>query len=159
MSYLELFNIFKLADLKYGGYAQYNNGLYTPKIKNNKIAFSDDKNLYYEMELAGTFNNTDNTWEWGWASSDSGLLDNSISRRLLNYGMSLNISDNNKINKFVKMMLLTSHIKFNNKLELSNHIGFIKNLLYQDTHCLFIYEDIKYNDKNKYVINYYYIIK
>jgi hypothetical protein len=149
MSYNELYKIFKLSDIHYGKYKTYING----KIKNNQITFNETET--YNIELAGIFNTIDNTWVWAWSLDNNIIDDNSISKKLLNYAISINNSNNDKINALVKTILTASYIKFNNSLELSNHIGFVMNLLYNSRSILFLYKD---NASNNNIINYYYVI-
>jgi hypothetical protein len=148
-------NIFIWCDRKDTSDGQYDESTFT---KTSIISYDSNKNIYERrVEFAGVFSSQTKTWTWAWALPQTIFEEDTINNHLLNYAIKINNMDS--INMYVKAMLTTSNIKFNNKYELDIHITLLYKLA--GFICENIYKDIKYLNKmqTEYEIYYYYVKK
>ena len=95
--------------------------------KNIKHIYYEDKNELvikynnitekYDTEILGLFDETNNTWVWSWSIANEDMKKNKtiISKKLLNYGLDIEINNNKEIDKtYVKSILTTSRIHIKN---------------------------------------------
>lgn len=95
--------------------------------KNIKYIYNDEKNIVtlkyddiieeYDTEVLGLFDETSNTWIWSWGISNNVMKKNKtiISKKLLNYGLDIEIKNNKEIDKtYIKSVLTTSRIHIKN---------------------------------------------
>jgi hypothetical protein len=110
----------------------------------------------YEI-LGSLVNISENKYfNWAW---DQKLINNSISKYLLEYGLSLNDSNNIEEHIFLKSILVNPKIEIKNSLNIDMYINCYRYLLKDLIQFIF---PIKYyineNDKTKYIIYYYLIL-
>ena len=79
------------------------------------IFFKDNKEIFkFNCEKIGKYDINSNTWIWSWSDPYSLKKDNSISRRILYYGLNL---DKDQI--FLKSTLITSRFKVFNETQIN----------------------------------------
>jgi len=118
-------------------------------INNNNIYFNNfDKNLEYQ--ILSVYNPDKKIWTWSWAlyNIDSKLI--STSKELLNYGLKLDIINNDSIDEhlYLKSLLVNSRFSINTFIELQNIINIISYILKKDNQFIFKY-NVKINEKEK----------
>lgn len=104
------------------------------KIKYYNINFNTGEIKFYTkdrkqtnmnlFEVVGMYNNRDKSWIWGWSLHHikNELL--FISRSILNRGLDIDISDKNNItNASLKLELITSRFRIQNKIQLDIHLA------------------------------------
>lgn len=82
-------------------------------IKTDKILL---KGTY---SLLGTFNNQHSIWMWGWAIPQRNKAENLISKKILNYALSIDSFDKNTEDDVTNNMILKSEL-LNSKIYLEN---------------------------------------
>lgn len=95
--------------------------------KNIKYIYNNEKNELvikynnitkkYDTEILGLFDETSNTWIWSWSIANVDMEKNKtiISKKLLNYGLDIEIKNNKEIDKtYIKSVLTTSRIHIKN---------------------------------------------
>jgi len=100
--------------------------------KNVKEIYNDDKNKItfkydniiekYDTEILGLFDETSNTWIWSWSIANDIIKKNQtiIAKKLLNYGLDIEINNDKEIDKtYIKSILTTSRIHIKNYSNLS----------------------------------------
>lgn len=70
----------------------------------------------YAYEILGVFNSTTKAWAWGWSLNNTKKNEINIIRKLLNYGIDLDLE-----HKFLKTELVTSRFRITNKIQLDMH--------------------------------------
>ena len=95
------------------------------------------KDKYYKSVL-GILDNETNVWVWGWANPVINTFQNEIVRKLLIYGLNidLNIHINEPIYYYVKTNLINSRFKVKNKIQLDILLSMAKRIL--KNKCKFI---------------------
>ena len=86
------------------------------KDDNNIIIFYKNKKeiFKYKFEKIGKYDKNSNTWFWSWADPYNDKKDNSISRKILNYGLDLDSSQT-----LLKSTLITSRFKVFNETQIN----------------------------------------
>lgn len=95
----------------------------TNDLEHNKITFTDyDGNEIFtsRYEILGTYNNYIKTFIWAWAINTYHKNTTAISKKILNYGFNLLISDDGY---FFRNSLINSKLYFSNNVHLDFHIG------------------------------------
>mgnify|MGYP001600097536 CR=1 FL=1 len=134
---------------------EYKKFIKTEKIKIDKAKSKiilEDKVFSYEA--LGVFDNQTNVWAWSWMIP---LIDNikkQLSRKLLNYGLDIEVEDNETIleDMYLKTQFTNSRFLLDEFLQLEIHLALSSYLLKEN--IKFIYPLRSYLDKNKYVITY-----
>ncbi len=127
---------------------------------NNEIIFTDNdnKNLDYQFETLGYFDNTNHVWVWSWVMNDIKSEQINIARGLLNYGLNLEpgtISDEQHI---IKALLTNSRIQIEEDIQLETNIAIFTYLI--KNRFSFLYQRKVYlNDSKKNYVTFYYLIK
>lgn len=98
-------------------------------IDRNEIFFYDNKKNIIgksKYELLGTYYSEPKTWVWSWAKAINHKNETYISRKILNYGLDINI-DPKKPNIsekiFLKTELVTSRFRIHDPVQLDVHIA------------------------------------
>jgi hypothetical protein len=101
-------------------------------MEKNKLLFYDkDSKLLLESsyEIIGLFYNKYNTWIWSWAIPNLSKNKILISRKLLNYALDIDITqDENKQFKYIKSELITSRTQITSKLQLDIYLSLVSYL-------------------------------
>lgn len=125
------------------------------KIESTLITFIINENSkIFNYELLSRFDTTTNIWTWSWVFTNINKI--KLVKRLLDYGFTIELSDNNKsdvnfkLYLYLKSIIINSHIIITTYEELEFIIVAIRYLMKDN--ILFIYSN---NDKN--IINYYII--
>ena len=116
------------------------------------------KNKNFNYNILGLFDNTTNIWMWGWMSPIYKNKEIEFSKKLLDYGIKINIDsiNQNTLDKlYLKTQFTNSRFLLNNKMQLDLHLAISLYLLKDNFD--FIYSDIIYmnKEKTKYLIVYY----
>jgi hypothetical protein len=129
--------------------------------QNTDITFiySDDKQVTYDVDVLGYFDNQNHIWIWGWLLSDLNAKQTPLSRELLNYGLKLEPSSNSIEHFYIKALLVNSRIQIEEDIQLETILSICSYLT--KNKILFIYPRIRYlnNEKTEYVTFYYFIKK
>lgn len=72
----------------------------------------------YAYEILGVYNSTTKAWAWGWSIVNLKKNDTYIIRKLLNYGIDLDLD-----HKFLKTELVTSRFRITNKIQIDMHVA------------------------------------
>ena len=122
-------------------------------LKKDKIKFYDSNNKLIasaDYEVCAVYYKNDNFWLWAWGIIS--LTKNHIktSKKLLNYGLDIDITKTHSIYSLIKYFLINSKLKVNNKLEFDIYISLSLYLSKKQ----FIYQAIDTNNKgfNKFYI-------
>jgi hypothetical protein len=152
----DLFLIYDNINLKYNKYLKYTNAKFDSK-KNILTMKFDDEEVEFVYEFLGTYDSESRIWSWGWSTLLYKWNEDTLSYRLLTWGITYYDSDPESFNNHYKKVIINSKIFLETELELDNHIATIT--LLQKNDMKFIYSEKKYLDemKEKYFIDYYYI--
>ena len=153
-------------------YYDNNNLKFNNLINNNNIELKDDKleilfkndNKKFKFEILGIFDNQTNVWLWGWMFPNVNNKKIILVKKLLEYGLSLDINETNLDNDdgsamfYIRTQLINSRFLLDDSLQLEIHLA-LSNYLLKDN-IKFIYPIKKYLDKNKKkFLTTYYLIK
>jgi hypothetical protein len=146
-----IINALELYDKKTIKYYEYINN--KVEFINNKIIFysNDDEKLETLFDLCGYYDIVNCIWIWGWLLPISNTQ-SSLSRELLNYGLSLDIYSSNNEQIFIKNLLLNSRYIVNDQVGMDINLAIFSFILNEK--ILFIYPH-----KNDNIIKYYLIIE
>lgn len=92
-------------------------------LERNIIIFYDkDKKEIFRSryETLGLYDDTSKTWIWAWSIPYFKKNSVYMSRKILNYGLDIEISDENK---FLKTELVTSRFRISNHIQLDIHVS------------------------------------
>jgi hypothetical protein len=78
-----------------------------------------DKNVNYDVELLGIFDESTNIWIWSWNISHDNKKIGEITRELINYGLDITYTEKESDKIYIKSILTTSRIYIKNNLNLS----------------------------------------
>lgn len=98
-------------------------------MEHNMLALYDkDKKELVKLkyEILGTLHNDSSTWIWGWADALNFNNQTYLSKKVLNYALTIGIgSDKTKFNEnfMLKTELITSRFKISSPLQIDFHIG------------------------------------
>jgi hypothetical protein len=92
--------------------------------------------LSSKYEYIGMYEKTTKSWIWGWAISSMEPKAINIIKKILLYGLNINLKDSDSILNFIKNELITSRFKIHSDLQKDIHIGIAqyigkKNLIYE----------------------------
>ena len=151
---LEIYNI---TNTKFKKYLDHTNMTINDSSNEIIMHFSDDTEKF-NYEYAGYYDNDNKKWYWAWVLPNIQSSSDSITNKILNYGLSLNNNDNESLEYLYKLAFINPIIDLKNNIELDNHIALILSVLRNKVQ--FIYKNKVYLDttKKKYIINYYYIL-
>lgn len=78
----------------------------------------------YKYSIIGLFLRSQNIWTWGWAVPYWSINIASHSRKLLNYGLDIEVTaQKNQVSSFLKTQLITSRFILNDPLQLDIYIA------------------------------------
>lgn len=141
------------------------NNKYKNEIKKIKPDFNLEKNIItfdkdsYNYEILGIYHNVNKVWIWGWLLPDRNPKDLELVRKLLNYGLTINIDDTNPLfglYLYIKTNLINSRFLIKNKTQLDIILAITKKLLKKN--CIFLYPH-KIQLKETEYLTIYYIVK
>jgi hypothetical protein len=104
-------------------------GKYSDTEKTKIFFYDEEKNIInkYSIERLGKYINRYNTWIWSWAEPYINKRDIARSRKILNYGLDLNINHEDPGVKnralFLKTELITSRFKITNLAQIEIYIA------------------------------------
>ena len=141
------------------------NEKYKNFIKNKKYIIDGDKSIIeidgkkFNYQALGIFDNNTNVWLWSWMIPSTDNVKTKIAKKLLDYGLKLNVKGNDYDMLYIKTQLTNSRFLLENNLQLDIHLA-ISCYLIRDE-ILFLYPVKNYLDKEKtkYFTSYYMIIK
>lgn len=141
---------------------QYKDIISQPKIDRDRneivLKFKTKK---FSYNILGLFDNTTNIWMWGWMSPIYKNREIEFSKKLLDYGIKINIDsiNQNTLDKlYLKTQFTNSRFLLNNKIQLDLHLAISLYLLKDNFD--FIYSDIIYMNKEKTkFLTVYYLLK
>jgi len=113
--------------------------------KNNEIIYSG------KFSLFGLFDINTKVWIWSWATSNHIIDENIESKKILEYGLTLEPITNSEIQYYIKSHLVNSRLFFENEIFLDIHLALSLYL----SKAKFIYSEPVTD--NKKLINYYLI--
>lgn len=118
----------------------------------SKIIFKDKK---FDYELLGIFDNDNNIWMWGWMFPNIKINKSSLSRKLLNYALDIEVDENsiNYESVYLKIQFLNSRFLLENNLQLDIHLALSTYLLKDN--IKFILPNKLYLGKNRYITRYF----
>jgi len=135
--------------IKYFKYIQVENK--DISINNNNIYFNNENNDNvegFEYQLLGIYNTKNKLWIWSWElyNIESYLI--TISKNLLNYGLKLELINNDMINEhlFLKSLLVNSRFTIGSYIELDNILYIISYIMKKQDQFIYKYT-IKLNNK------------
>jgi hypothetical protein len=151
---LEIYNITNTKFKKYINHQSPN----INETKNEIIMHFNNDNEVFNCEYMGYYNSDNKNWYWSWILPSIVCLPDSITKKILDYGLSLNNYDKDSLEYLYKSSFINPIINLKNNIELDNHIALILSVLRNSVQ--FIYKNKVYLDatKKKYIINYYYIL-
>lgn len=118
-------------------------------INNNYIYFNN-LNENFEYQILSVYNPKKKLWIWAWSlyNIDSNLI--SISKELLNYGLKLELINNDSINEhfYLKSLFVNSRFLIETYIELKTILRVISYILKKTNQFILKYE-IKINDTDK----------
>ena len=92
-------------------------------LEHSKIVFyNKNNNKLFESryEIIGLYNNMSSTWVWAWSVPFFYKNSTYISKNILNYGLDIPPSPDNK---FLKSELITSRFRISDKVQLDLHVA------------------------------------
>lgn len=117
--------------------------------KNSIIKFTKN-NKKFNYEMLGLFDNNTNVWIWSWMMPSIEMKKKNISRKLLDYGLKINVFGDDFDQLYLRTQLVNSRFLLNNSIQLEIHIA-LSSYLAKDN-FLFIYPYKYYlnNERTKY---------
>jgi len=151
---LEIYNI---TNTKFKKYLDNTNTTINESTNEITMQFNNDTETF-KYEYIGYYDSDNKNWYWSWILPSIMCPPDSITNKILNYGLSLNNNDIESLEYLYKMSFINPIINLKNNIELDNHISLILSVLRNKVQ--FIYKNKIYLDatKKKYIINYYYIL-
>jgi len=140
---------------------EYKKFIKTDKIKMDKAKSKimlEDKVFSYEA--LGVFDNQTNVWAWSWMIPSIDNIKKNLSRKLLNYGLDIEIQNNETTleDMYLKTQFTNSRFLLNEFLQLEIHLALSSYLLKENIKFIYPLRNYLDKNKNKYV-TFYLLIK
>ena len=121
-------------------------------IDNNIIKFKKNNEIIYsgKFSLFGIFDINSQVWIWSWAMPNNIINHTIETKKILEYGLTLESSTNSSIHHYIKSHLVNSRLFFENEIFLDIHLALSLYL----SKAKFIYS----SDFDKKNIIYYYLV-
>jgi len=116
-------------------------------IARRKILFMDkNKQELFKSnyEIIGIYENTTKTWTWAWSIPKLKKNVTYISRKILDYGLNIDIDESNVTNAFLKAELITGRFRISNQIQLDLHMGIASYL----SHNPIVYKFVFYPEES-----------
>jgi hypothetical protein len=151
---IEIYNVVNTEFKKYID----NQEIFINNQTNQIVMYFDNETETFNYEFAGYYDSTNNNWYWAWILPNNATSIDSITNKILNYGLSINNQIEDSLENLYKQSFINPILNLKNNIELDNHIALILSIL--QNKVKFIYNHKIYLDatKKKYIINYYYIL-
>jgi hypothetical protein len=145
LSYL-LNKSFNYYDSKKNEYKNFINDEVVLDPKNSNIKFKKN-NKFFKYEMLGLFDNNTNVWVWSWMIPSIDMKKKIISKKLLDYGLKLNVFGDDFDQLYLRTQLVNSRFLLNNSIQLEIHVALSSYLA--KNNFLFIFPMIQYINKEK----------
>jgi hypothetical protein len=118
----------------------------------NSIIFKKNNEIIYsgKFSLFGLFDINTKIWIWSWCVPHFTFNETISTRKILEYGLTLEPKTNSSIQHYIKSHLVNSRLFFENEIFLDIHLGLSLYL----SKAKFIYSQIKNNINDKIIIYY-----
>jgi hypothetical protein len=146
LSYL-LKKAFKYYDEKKNYYEDFINDNNIIMNKEESTITFKNNNKKFKYQLLGLFHNQTNVWIWSWMIPTIDIQNSLISRKLLEYGLKINVFGDDNDELYLRTQFVNSRFLLNNDIQLDIHLS-LSSYIAKDN-FLFIYPYKVYLNENK----------